>query len=235
MRTRRLGFLSAGLIALPVILSGLHQPLQAQVGTASLRGTVSDPSGAAIPTAEVSLESMTRNAARQTVTDPAGSYVFTSVLPDTYQLVVTAKGFTKKTTQNIELISGQGSTLNVALEIGSEATEVNVSSEAPLLQTSTATLGSEVESEQMVSLPLLGRSFTDMMLILPGASIPNTSYWASYAPQASAGGSGGGDVAFYGQRPRNNAFYMDGSLNAMFLFNAVPHYPPPEAIAEMKV
>jgi hypothetical protein len=73
-----------------------------------------------------------------------------------------------------------------------------------------------------------------MMLILPGASIPNQTYWVQFAPQG-VGGSGGGDVAFYGQRPRNNAFYMDGVLNAFLLFNSVPHYPPPEAIAEMKV
>src|SRR4051794_35254045 len=99
---------------------------------------------------------MTRKAARQTVTDPAGSYVFTSLLPDTYQLIVTAKGFATKTTQNIQLNSGQGSTLNVALNLGTETTRVDVSAETPLLQTTTATLGSQVGSEQLVSLPILG-------------------------------------------------------------------------------
>lgn len=224
----------ARLVTLAVILTGFHQPLRAQVGTASLSGMVADPSGAAIPSAEVSLESMTRKAVRKTVTDSLGSYVFTSLLPDTYQLVVEAKGFATKTTQNIEMTSGQGSTLNITLELGAEATRVTVDATAPLLQTTTATLGSEVGPEQLTSLPLLGRSFTDMMLILPGASIPNQTYWVQFAPQG-VGGSGGGDVAFYGQRPRNNAFYMDGVLNAFLLFNSVPHYPPPEAIAEMKV
>jgi len=224
----------ARLVTLAVILTGFHQPLRAQVGTASLSGMVADPSGAAIPSAEVGLESMTRKAVRKTVTDSLGSYVFTSLLPDTYQLVVEAKGFATKTTQNIEMTSGQGSTLNITLELGAEATRVTVDATAPLLQTTTATLGSEVGPEQLTSLPLLGRSFTDMMLILPGASIPNQTYWVQFAPQG-VGGSGGGDVAFYGQRPRNNAFYMDGVLNAFLLFNSVPHYPPPEAIAEMKV
>jgi len=224
----------ARLVTLAVILTGFHQPLRAQVGTASLSGMVADPSGAAIPSAEVGLESMTRKAVRKTVTDSLGSYVFTSLLPDTYQLVVEAKGFATKTTQNIEMTSGQGSTLNITLELGAEATRVTVDATAPLLQTTTATLGSEVGTEQLTSLPLLGRSFTDMMLILPGASIPNQTYWVQFAPQG-VGGSGGGDVAFYGQRPRNNAFYMDGVLNAFLLFNSVPHYPPPEAIAEMKV
>jgi hypothetical protein len=224
----------AGLILFAAIFAGFYRPLQAQVGTASLTGIVTDPSGAAIPDAAVSLESMTRSTTRQTQTDSAGSYVFTSLLPDTYRLVVGAKGFSTKTTQNVEMGSGQGSTLNVTLELGTSATEVTVGAEAPLLQTTTATLGSEVGKEQLTSLPLLGRSFTDMMLILPGASIPNTTYWVQFSPQG-AGSSGGGDVAFYGQRPRNNAFYMDGGLNAFLLFNSVPHYPPPEAIEEMKV
>ena len=103
MMTQRLCVVLAftGLIAFVLILTGSYQPLQAQVGTASLRGAVTDPSGAAVPSAEVTLESMTRKAARQTVTDTAGSYVFTSLLPDTYQLVVAAKGFATKTTQNI--------------------------------------------------------------------------------------------------------------------------------------
>src|SRR5437867_2860765 len=212
MVTQRVGvrLVFAGLIAFAVILTGLYQPLQAQVGTASLSGVVTDPSGAAIPSAEVALESMTRKAARQTVTDAVGSYVFTSLLPDTYQLVVAAKGFATKTTQNVEMTSGQGSTLNVTLELGAEATRVTVDATAPLLQTTTATLGSEVGTEQLTSLPLLGRSFTDMMLILPGASIPNQTYWVQFAPQG-VGGSGVGDVAFYGQRPRIRWTQFGGS------------------------
>lgn len=223
----------AGLVAL-VILTSSYQPLQAQVGTASLNGTVTDPSGAAVPSAEVVLESVTRKAARKTVTDSAGHYVFTSLLPDSYELVVTATGFATKKTQNVQLSSGQGSTLNVAVELGTETTTVDVGGEAPLLQTTTATMGSTVDSKQVTSLPLLGRAFTDLMLILPGASIPGTSYWINRTPH-QAGASKGGNVSFYGQRPRNNAFYMDGVLNAELLFNSVPHYPPPEAISEMKV
>ncbi|MBZ5564902.1 MAG: TonB-dependent receptor, partial [Acidobacteriia bacterium] len=233
-RRIRVVLVFVGLIALAVILTGFYQPLRAQVGTASLSGMVTDPSGAAVPNAEITLESMTRKASRETVTDAAGSYVFTSLLPDTYQLVVASKGFTTKTIQNIPLISGQGSTLNVTVQVGAAVTHVTVTEIAPLLQTTTATLGSQVGTEQLTSIPLLGRSFTDMMLVLPGASIPGTSYWQNWTPH-SGGASSGGDVAFYGQRPRNNVFYMDGVLNAELLFNGIPHYPPPEAIAEMKV
>jgi hypothetical protein len=235
MTQRRRGVLMpAGLIALAVILTGFYQPLQAQVGTASLNGAVSDSSGGAIPGATVSLDSMTRKLSRQAATSDVGTYVFTSLEPDTYQLVVTAKGFTTQTIQNVVLASGQGSTLNVSMVVGTAVTELTVAEKAPLLETTTATLGSEVDSQQLTTLPLLGRSFTDMMLILPGASPPNLTYWSNYAP-GGGGESGGGDVAFYGQRPRDNSFSLDGMLNAELLFDGVPMYPPPESIGEMKV
>src|SRR5581483_2748695 len=99
---------SAKLMVLVVILCAVWQPVEAQLGTASLSGMVTDPTGAGIPNAVVSLESMTRKAVRKTVTDAVGSYVFTSLLPDTYQLVAAGNGFATKTTQNIELTSGQG-------------------------------------------------------------------------------------------------------------------------------
>jgi hypothetical protein len=67
--------------------------LKAQIGTATLSGSVTDPTGALIPAAHVSLQSMTEKAHRETVSDPAGVYFIPSILPGTYQLVVTAQGF----------------------------------------------------------------------------------------------------------------------------------------------
>ena len=205
--------------------------LQAQIGTASLSGTVTDPSGAAVPDAQVTLESTTRKASRETVTSATGDYVIPSLLPDSYQLVVAAKGFQTKTILNIQLTSGQGSTLNVALEIGATTTQVTVTEHAPLLQSTTATLGSQLTSQQMTSLPLPSRNYTALLSLLPGASAPNLSYFQDFSP---AGGSAA-DTSFYGQKPRDNEFLLDGIPNAEYLFNGVPIYPPPEAIAEMKV
>lgn len=224
--------ISLSSIALAIILTGLCQPLKAQLGTSSLNGTVSDPSGAAVPGAEVSLESMTRMYSRKTVTNESGAYELTMLEPGTYQLILTAKGFATKTTQNILLASGQGSTLNVTLEVGAAVTHVTVTQQAALLDTTTATVGSRVESNQLTSLPLLGRNFTDLLLLLPGASPPGLTYFRSLSP---AGGGNGGDVGYYGQRPRNNQFLLDGLPNVELDFSAVTLYPPPEAIAEMKV
>lgn len=236
--TQRLRLLrgSVALFALAFILTGVYQPLtlQAQTNTAALKGTISDASGAGIPGATVSLESVARKLSRQTVTDATGTYVLPALEPDTYKLVVTAQGFTTQTTENITLDSGQGSTLNVTMQVGSSVTHVTVTEHAPLLDTTTATLGATIESSMVTDIPLSGRNFADMLLLVPGASEPNRSYYPGPSP-VNPGESNFGDVAIYGQRPRSNLFTVDGIPDAETLFSGIPVFPPPEAIAEMKI
>jgi outer membrane receptor protein involved in Fe transport len=100
----------------------------------------------------------------------------------------------------------------------------------PLLQTTIATVGSTVESKQITQLPLLGRNFTSLLMVLPGVS-------SAKAPRGgpfSVGGTGNNPNVF-GQRWRNNNYTFDGVSNNEPLFNGVPMLPPPEALAEMKV
>src|SRR5690242_10773575 len=103
-------------IATFALLLGFAARISAQMGTATLSGTVTDPSGSAIPKAEVTLESSTEKASRQTVTDAAGQYVIPAIRPGTYQLVVKAAGFQPQTFTGIVLASQQGSTLNVPMK-----------------------------------------------------------------------------------------------------------------------
>jgi len=109
--------------------------------------------------------------------------------------------------------------------------------EAPvLLQTTTATVGSEVTGTQFVELPTLGRSFQSLLAILPGVA-----YVATDAYNFSIGGGGYNSVgasvnpSVFGQRNRSNNYTTDGVPNNQVSYNGIPMYPPPEAIAEMKV
>src|SRR5579875_2051416 len=204
--------------------------LYAQLGTATLSGTVVDPSGAVIPGAKVTLQSLTENARRDTVTDSAGFYRIPAILPGTYRLTVSASGFASQTFNNISLTSGQGSTLNVTLAVQTAVASVNVKAAPPLLETTTATVGSTVSANQFTALPMLGRNFTSLIQILPGV-VPTP-------PPDSINTSVGGvrlDPSVVGQRQRSNDFNLDGLPNDEVIFNGVPMFPPPEAIAEMKV
>src|SRR5262245_7108003 len=219
-------FVSAVLFLLPA------GHLLAQMGTATLSGIVSDPSGSTIPAAQVTLASSTEKATRQTVTDAAGQYVIPAITPGAYELIVKASGFQAQTLTGIALASGQGSTLNVSLKISEAVQEMTVNEAPPLLETTTAALGSVVSSHQFIELPLLGRNFTSLVYILPGVNpVPGAD--ASYA------GSGVSNLAVvpsvYGQRQRDNDFTLDGATNVTPNFSRLGMIPPPEAVAEMKV
>ena len=171
MQTTRFGVCAVRLGSVAVMWSLVCcVNVRAQIGTATLSGSVTDPTGALIPRAHVSLQSMTEKATRETASDAAGVYFIPSILPGTYQLVVKAQGFTTQTLTGIILTAGQGSTLNVELGIAKTEQSVTVKEAPALLDTTTATVSSEVTAEQFTSLPTLGRNFQSLLAILPGVA-----------------------------------------------------------------
>lgn len=172
-----------GLVVVMLLCTSVPQ-LRAQFGTATLSGTVTDPTGASVPSAQITLEGVLEKTVRQTTTDTAGMYVIPAITPGTYRLVVKASGFVEQTLTNIVLTSGQGSTLNVALTLASTATQVSVQAATPLLETTTAAVGTEVNSQQFADLPMLGRNFTTLIDMLPGVANVLSSD-ATYAPRGS--------------------------------------------------
>jgi hypothetical protein len=149
--------------------------------TAAVRGTVSDPSGGAVPGAKVTITEADRNIAHPTTTDGAGRYVLIALPPGVYTLAVEALGFEKFVQTNIPLAVQQQATFDITLRVGNITTAVEVTSEAPLLNTTIATLGQVVDNRYMLSLPNLGRNPLSMMSLTPGvvgvagATSPGTS------------------------------------------------------------
>lgn len=208
----------------------LTTPVPAQVGTATLSGAVTDPSGGAVPNAQVRLESTERRFIREAATDSVGSYVFSALPPGMYQLIAIAPAFREEKITDVTLSSGQASTLNVSLKLTATTEQVTVTEAPPLLQTTNATVGSSVDGKQMMELPLLGRNFTRAMWLVPGVTPVDSSdtYNRSVAGLAV-------NPSFYGQRQRDNNFTLDGVGNKDPLFQHVNLSPPPDAIAEMKI
>src|SRR5438270_1319574 len=157
--------------------------LNAQVGSASLSGVVSDPSGAAIPNAEVTLRSTRQNLTRTTRTASAGEYSIPALSPGTYELSVTGSGFVEQKTQPFELSSGQAGSMNITLQVAGQASTVTVQEAAPILQTTSASLGSVVTSTQVTELPLLGRSFLNAISLVPGTvPVPPAGSTTNHSP-----------------------------------------------------
>jgi len=230
-RDNRILAVVAGSVTVLVLL-GFSQRLDAQLGMATLSGMVTDPSGAGIPNAQVTLESATEQRSRQLVTDSTGAYTIGAIPPGTYRLVVTATNFETKTITDISLSSGQGTTLNVTISLTKAVTEMTVHDVMPLLDTTSATVGGQVTSREFSTLPMLGRNFTTLLDTLPGvANIPSTdAFYATSGVQGLAIAP-----AVYGQRPRDTYYSLDGAVNMEPNFSRIGMLPPPEGIAEMKV
>ena len=136
--------------------------------TASVRGSVTDPSGAALPKAKVTITEAERNVPHSVITDDAGRYSLSALPPGKYTLSVEAQGFKKFMLTDVTLAVQQQATLNVPLQVGDIATSVQVEGTTPLLNTTIATLGQVIDNRYMMSLPNLGRNPLALISLTPG-------------------------------------------------------------------
>lgn len=153
---------------LTALIAATALTLGAQSFTASLRGTVTDGSGAAVPAAKVTLTEADRNVPHPVTTDEAGRYSATALPPGPYLLTVEASGFKKHVQSRFELLVQQSATLDVQLQVGDISTAVTIESAAPLLNTTNASLGQVIDNKYMVSLPNLGRDSLALAYLTPG-------------------------------------------------------------------
>jgi hypothetical protein len=136
--------------------------------TAAVRGLVTDRSGAAIVGAKITVTEADRNVPHAVVSDEAGRYAVSALPPGGYTLTVEAPGFKKHAISAFPLAVQQQATFNVTLEVGELATSVEVSSQAPLLNTTISTLGQVIENRYMLALPNIGRNPLSLLYLTPG-------------------------------------------------------------------
>ena len=136
--------------------------------TASARGVVTDSSGGSIPGAKIVLTEADKNVPHIVTSDEAGRFFLTALPPGPYTLLVEANGFKKHSLKNIQLAVQQQATFDVSLQVGDLSASVEVSSQAPLLNTTIATLGQVVENRYMLSLPNIGRNPLYYLTLTPG-------------------------------------------------------------------
>jgi hypothetical protein len=136
--------------------------------TTSLRGIVTDPSNAAIPKATVHLINTDTNLERTAITGAQGDYVFSEVLPGHYVLQVDAAGFSKFEQKGIELLVNLPETINIKMKVGAATTTVEVTAQAPLLNTTDASQGNTMSGGQISDMPLYARDVAQLLSIQPG-------------------------------------------------------------------
>ncbi len=141
-------------------------PLLAQTSSTSVRGTITDPSGALVPNAQISLTNVADNSATSGTSDKAGLYTFPQLQPGTYLITVTATGFAPSTKQ-AQLLVDQPATIN--FQLGVQATQtINVSAEAQTLNKTDASIGTALDNQVLQALPAEGRNVPDLLSLQPG-------------------------------------------------------------------
>ena len=217
--------------AICVILLAFLPRAFAQTQTATLRGVVTDRSGGVIPGAAVVLTNVDQNRPWTVLTNDVGEYVFLQIPPGRYSLTVTQTGFKKYDRTGLELLVATASELNIALDLGEVNESVQVTAQAPLLESVSSTLGEVVNSRTTEALPLNGRNVLQLVALTPGI---NTT--RSYRTAATGSGSIAA-VGFSANGGRNvaNEVILDGSSQVVMGYNQPAYVPSPDAVQEFKV
>ena len=207
---------------------GLHTAAFAQTGAASITGLLTDQSGAPAPGVTVTATNQATNVPYTAVSNDAGNYTITSVPVGTYVVKAELSGFKTPTTRPIQLEAKQIARLDFKLEVGALEDTVEVTAEAPVLQTESATVGEVLSGKTVESLPLNGRNTSQLALLLPGTVTPN--------PGAQTTIRGAGARPYVnGNREQTNNFMVDGVEINDTMDNRVGYQPSPDALAEISV
>src|SRR5690349_14929716 len=179
MKNWRLAVLVAFQLALCLCVAGLFGgPAVAQTTYGSIAGTVMDPSGAAIADAQVTLTNLATTEKRVAPSGGDGLYAFVNLLPGRYSIVAEKTGFKRITRPEVIVEVGQAVRIDVTLQVGDVSQTIEVTSETPLLQAETSSIGQVVEERKANELPLNGRNVFNLITLAPAV-----------IPQGSSGGT----------------------------------------------
>jgi Carboxypeptidase regulatory-like domain/TonB dependent receptor-like, beta-barrel len=205
-------------LTLGLLISG--PPAHAQVAGATLSGTISDPSGAAIPSAQVSIQNKATGVATSVTADSAGFYSAPNLQPGDYDVTVTAPGFATQLESNITLTVGAQQSLNVTMKVGQTTEKIEVTGAAPAVQLASSTISAQVNSTTVRELPLNGRDWTSLAVLEPGVIGIRSQLGTSGTVNRGNRGFGN-QLATGGHRPQENTYRING-INVNDYSNGAP-------------
>ena len=212
------------------VLLAAPQPTRAQEVTGAITGTVTDPSGAAVPAAQVTATDVLRGTLWPTQTNGAGVYNMPRLPVGRYSVKVAITGFETAVQPAFELEMNQVYRVDFQLKVGEITQTVDVTSAPPLLQTDTMQVGLVTSGNFNVNLPLPTRNFVELTLLTPGVTSPNPATMESGQRTWFSG-----RTYINGNREEGNNFLLDGIDNNEVLNNLTAYQPSVDAIQEFDV
>lgn len=203
----------------------------------TIAGAVTDSTGAAVAAAVVTLTNLATLEKHTMQSNTSGNYTFVNILPGRYKIEAEASGFKKFVREPILVQIESGLRVDIALEVGIQSETVEVTSEAPLLQTETNSLGQVVESRTVTEMPLNGRNPLALVSLVPGVvpqgqpSVGNSSTGNPVGANPFAFG----DFQIGGGQAGQSQILLDGVANNAAYLNVVTVIPTQDAVQEVKV
>jgi Carboxypeptidase regulatory-like domain len=239
---RFLRFVAFGLMCL-VLLAGLGRVSRAAT-TAGISGVVTDQTGAAVVGATVEARAVDTGISEKQQTNSDGFYSFLNLAPGTYVIEVQMAGFVTFRETGVLIDVNSAKILNVKLSVGQVSEKVEVSSDVVQLDTASTQGGEVISGDTMTAVPLVTRSYTDLLSLQPGVASVSSGLAGGQGGQFSAtgftftkvsGDSNAGDVSVNGQRESANGFMLNGASVQEPAFSTAAIIPNLDSIAEFRI
>ena len=201
----------------------------AQAVYGSILGTVTDPQGAAVPNAKVTVTDQRKGTTDETTTNQDGNYSVTHLIPDLYSIKVEGSGFKTLEQKDINVSADAGSRVDLQFQVGGAQETVEVTAEAPQLKTDRADVATEFNTKYVEDLPILNRNFTQFELLSPGTQKLSWGHAATENPQGSQ------QIFVQGQHFSGTAYELDGTDNQDPILGIIVVNPNLDAVTETKV
>jgi Carboxypeptidase regulatory-like domain/TonB dependent receptor len=240
-----LRFRLIGLLSLLALTAGYWaSSASAQATNAQMSGRVVDPTGAVIPNATIDVQNTGTGLARTVTSSESGEYVIPSLPVGAYRLKAVAAGFKTYTQSGIVLEGGQQARLDVTMQIGSTSETVQVDAQALQVDTSSASIRTEVDSTQLKELPLNTRDTLQLVTLVPGVGNASTGVYGQGASTGAASNSmpsavtdqrSGPMFTVNGNRVNSSELSLDGAILVTALYNRPANLPNPDSIGEFSL
>ncbi len=212
----------AGMLAVPTLSFG-----QAVYG--SISGTVTDTQGAVVPNAKITVTDVRKGTSDTATSNDSGNYTVGHLIPDVYNVKVEAPNFQSLTNNNVQVSADTIVRVDAQLQVGNVTQAVEVTSEAPQLQTERADVATVFNERSVEQLPVFNRNFTNFLLLSPGTTKMTWSHASSENPQGSQ------QIFVNGQQFAGTAYELDGTDNQDPILGIIVINPNLDSLQETKI
>lgn len=217
-------------LVLAVSYFALSIPADAQAVFGSITGTITDPTGAVIPNATLTVTDVNKGISQTVSTNASGNFEVTRLIPDTYVVKVTATGFAPAQSAPVAIFANQTQQVNLTLHAGrAAAATVTVTAAAPPLETSRAEVAETLDTQQVNTIPNINRNASQLELLIPGMQRASFSNAPTENPQGTqaveSNGSNFGELGWQ----------LDGTDNREPVLGDIVINPPVDSLSEMHI